>query len=610
MANDVVRRVLIRFEVDTSKAEDGFDKLKEKTEESSKSFGEWAKHLNESFNETIEKLGSLNQAFEGLHKIIEVGREGFKEYADDMRLHAAAGAADIERLSEAAGGLVRENDLLSFAAKAQHGIFKLTQEQMELVEQAELRLTRAGFDHAEVAEKVEGAVISLKTKGLDRLGVSVKEGTTDVEKFNNIMEALNKKATDQSTATEGAGESVQRMGVRWQNALEDIMKAIGELVVALGPLLDVVAKIVGTVAQGLKYAKGIGALSASDLNIGQLKENMDAEKSMEEMMSGIRGSGEYGEMNRDEANISAAFGLVSGIGGGIRNALNDPWRNVGDTIDARLKSMKARYDAAKAKAEQLAEERKKLANAIAKSSTDDLVKQLEAEEASASADSTSAFIRANAPIGSAKNDNIQASIDRIGTQLKTAAANQKRETLLQSIFGKPEEYEMYKGLWSGLSDTITAGYEAIVKGNESVGDALKKAAATSLLTMGAKWAVQAVGEGAEAIAAAADYDYEAAGQHAAAAAKFAAGAVLAGVVASELGAGGSTSTAGTGADAGGSTRAGGSIPVGGSSSSSGGGQTNIIVYGEVTTEQTARMRRLQSEALVKKVLGSSAMRNV
>src|SRR5690606_6398865 len=69
---------------------------------------------------------ALGVAFKGV-------QASFRNYAEDARLRGAAAGASIEGLRKATAGLVREDELLRFAGQAQHGIWKLNQEEMERV---------------------------------------------------------------------------------------------------------------------------------------------------------------------------------------------------------------------------------------------------------------------------------------------------------------------------------------------------------------------------------------------------------------------------------------------------------------------------------------------
>lgn len=263
--------VLIRYTADTTQIAGELEKLKSSMDVATLQPAEWAKSWNESINATTKKLGELNQAFEGLHKIIDFGKDLFSDYANRIRLTTASAGADIERLSKSAGGLKDEMELLQFAAKASNAQFHVSAVQMNEVQEAMLELTRRGFDAETVNTRLTDAIVGLKTKGFDKLGLSVQAASDDAGKFKAIMETIHGVAQEGEKRLGNEAEGVQSVGVEFKNAVDHIKDAIAELVVAMKPLLDVAASLVdkiATVAKGA-FGKG-GALGAVKGSFGML----------------------------------------------------------------------------------------------------------------------------------------------------------------------------------------------------------------------------------------------------------------------------------------------------------------------------------------------------
>jgi hypothetical protein len=132
----------------------------------------------------------------------------------------------------------------------------------------------------------------------------------------------------------------------------------------------------------------------------------------------------------------------------------------------------------------------------------------------------------------------------------------------------------------------------LVTGSESFGKAAKRVIGQTIMAEGSHMLVLALREGAQAIAALATGNFAKAGAHGLAAAKFGAGAALAGVVASQLGAGGSATAAGASAGGG----AGGSSTVADNAPRN----TNIVLgHGwddETNRQRAARFARAQRQA--------------
>lgn len=138
---------------------------------------------------------------------------------------------------------------------------------------------------------------------------------------------------------------------------------------------------------------------------------------------------------------------------------------------------------------------------------------------------------------------------RLGKGGQTAAEKQhadwmallnkeKQPTILERMFGTPEELNFYGDAWGTLTSAITGGYEALVTGSESAGKAMKRIVAGSIMAEGSKMLIHSLEEAAFAVAALATGNFASAATHGKAALMFGAGAAAAGVAAHALGAGG------------------------------------------------------------------------
>jgi hypothetical protein len=174
-------------------------------------------------------------------------------------------------------------------------------------------------------------------------------------------------------------------------------------------------------------------------------------------------------------------------------------------------------------------------------------------------------------------------------------------SILERMLGPIQEIDLYRESFSMLTGAATAGYEAMIDGTMSFGDAVKKSVADALKALGSKMLVQAIGETAAGFAAlASGYGIGAAAPHFKAAALYGAGAAAAGLASSALGGGGG-SGGGVGASAPDSR---GSSSLGGSPGQS----ERIIVYEDAFAENNAHERALRAEKIVRKVVGSGAVR--
>lgn len=623
MAITEKREVVSIYSADVEGFVAGHRKMRSEVEETKGGVTGMAKELNDGLNEGVEWLGKFNQGFEGAKKIIDFATESVKEFAEHQRLAAAAGNADIERLARASGGLKNETELLTFASKTQHGVIRAGQQDMETAEKAMRMLSRAGFDQAEVSKKIEDAMVSLKVNGLDDLGISVKKGSTDLETYNNLMAELAKKAAGADSATESTGEKVQRMGVDFHDAFEKMRMAVGQMVVSMLPLVESVAKITKGVGdllndhpyllngglKDLKDAQGtiFGGIGLGDVDFGGFFDKLMPKSGV----TNVHINPQLAEFQKafNEARQGSAFGplqsLLDQVGAGstvFGKAMGS------DEFNSALKDFIAKanedYKKASDAANKLLEERKKLADKVAKDLTDDLVKRLE-EQQNAGAHSVSEDSLA------AKFNKQQKFFDGINNQLAQGTNEQrydkfqaaKQDSFLEKAFGKPDDFALYQELFGALSTSVEGMYAAIVTGSEPAGQAFKKMAAGALIAVGAQETVMALKEEAWAIGDLAIGNVAGAALHQTSALKHAAVAILAGVTAHELGGGGSSKGASGG---------------GASASSSGGGGVGgsfgpqqqapakiVVIQGDAFADDSPRMRQINVEKSWDRAFGSS-----
>lgn len=631
MAITEKREVVSVYGADVDGFVAGHRKMKKSIEETQESHLGWAKDVQTSLNDGVEWLGKFNQGFEGAKKIIDFATESVKAFAEHQRLAAAAGSADIDRLAKAAGGLRNETELLSFAAKAQHGVIRASQADMETAEKAMRMLSRAGFDQAEVSKKIEDAMVSLKVNGLDDLGISVKKGSTDIETFNNLMAELAKKAAGADSATETTGEKVQRMGVDFHDAFEKMRMAVGQMVVAMLPLVESVAKITKSVGdlvtahpsllaggiQGMQEGAGTifgggGAIPGlGDLDFGSFFENF-APKSFgakaefnPQLAEFQKGFNEALLRARQGSAFEPISSLLDQIGAGsavFGKAMNSEQFNA--ALKAFVDKAKDDYKKASDAAQKLLDERKKLADKVAKELTDDLVKKLEAEQNahahSASDDSIAAkFAKQQKLFGGINEQLAQGPTEDRYNRFQTA----KQESFLEKAFGKPDEFAIYQEMFGALSTAVTGMYEAIVTGSEPAGKAFKKMAAGALIAVGAQETVMALKEEAWAIGDLAIGNAAGAALHQMSALKHAAVAILAGATAHQLGAGGGSSSA-RGASGGSAGASSGGASISGSGPMREGPRI-VVIQGDSFADDSPRIRQLTAERAFEKAFGPS-----
>jgi hypothetical protein len=604
---DFSSKVITFFQADTSDMKAGLKELTGEEKKVAQAQLESAEQRNKGLESWVKGLGNANQALELVGKAVEFGKDAFKEYAEDLRMRAAAGAIDIDRLKEASLGLRTEDELLAFAAKTQHGAFKLTQEQMELAQKAMVGLTRAGFDQATVVDKVTEALVTGKTRGLKEFGIAVKATGDETESLNAIMGELATKASGVQNGSRTAGEEVQAMGVSMGDSMDNMKEAIGKLVTAMGPLLNMLAKAVGLVAHAAEWAlgDGDGAVAMFGKEAGEkVSAYMKGQASLrEEIMKEARSYFYQDQVMNGRVDLAASHDVDR----------EDPWakQNLysnGKSIDegrlattfGRLpKGSKAGTDTAGPSFTMLNFGRD------VQGTTDDLVEAFQ-NALAASIKKAGEAAKGGQDIIDAEH---QKKIDEQTayfrgqeiTKLAQKAAGKQRETsFLESTFGKIDDFNAYAQAFSMLTGSVTAGLNAWIDGSESAGTAIKKFIASALKGLASQMAVEALKHGAYALGSLAFGDVAGAGAHAAAAAAFGAGAAAAAVAAKELGGGGSTAKSSGGASAGGAPGFGGGAND--HRSGEGGGKqgnvTYVIPYGDAFFELSETGKRRKAQEIV------------
>lgn len=655
---DLTSEVLTEYKADASQHKRELQELKNFQHALGEEEGRVAAERNQHLTEWIEKLGKITLAFVAVKEIGEVVWDGYKEGIKDARLATQAHGVDLEKLTEATRGLVSENQLLEFAAKANRSAFHNSQEDIENAAKAMIALEHRGASAAEAQEAITRALVEGKTKGLEPYGIVVDKHIEDLralgeenltlaqktEIHTKAMESLKTVADEVSDSQDDVGDSMQRTQVKLANAWDDVKKDLGKLVIAFQPLIEALAKVLGLVskiaeAAGHEIGGDVGSMYSKNSLLGL--NNMGAAFAMAQ-------SGAGGDLLREQQAMNRFGSIAQDLGQRFQSYYVDA-----STIDIDKYEWK-RDEAAEKKAAEAALQL--AAMQILRSAADDAsFKGLSAF------DSGSSKFRTNIATGSASGTNpygasaignpfgvasgafdpgagVGAALDyqakllafkeRTGVgeeglshgqiemiqagQMKDVLQyaqeflNQKHDNVFEKIFGKVDEINVYRDAFSSLKDGIVSGYEAMVKGNESFGAAFQKSVAQALLAEGSKMQILALENAAWALADLAVGNFAGAAHHGAAAAGFEAGAIAAGFAANALGVGGGGGS--SSGKSGGASAGGGSSSSSGSSGGSSGGRGGgpIIVYGDSFADDSPRMRQLKAKKLIDLALGSSA----
>lgn len=653
---DLAREVLLEFKADTSDAKKEIRELDGEEKAYAEHQLERMNVHNENLETFVDKLAKVKLAMTAVHEVGEIIWDGYKEGIKEARLETAAAGIDIEKLSEAAGGLKTNMELLEFAAKANKSAFHNTQEDMEMAERAMRALEQRGLDAAEAQDAVTHALVEGKTKGLEPYGIVVDKHIDDLKRqgeenltlaqkqeiHKNAMESLKIVADEVSDSQENLGDSMKHAQVRLSDAWAEIKKGLGELVVAFAPVIESLATVLGLVAK-IGHAVGEAVGDTKDFVRG-MAHDMDA-KAHPERYTDMSGADVANMVMGSQEDWTKLQATMDRYGQGARNLglkfqqyYIDP-NNIEIDNPEWKRDVEAEKKAAIAAAERQAKDVLRTARGTGydasgtlgfNTDTMDLGMAAHERDLSLAGPNTlvdaglqyqrnmEAFQQASGygedSLNKGQKEMLQATTSMKDVlQYAQEFKNQKNETLMEKAFGKVDDVHIWRDAFEGLKSTVVSGYEAMAKGHESLGSAMKKTAANTVLAEGSKMQVLALENVAYAAFSAATGDWPGAAKHAEAAVLFEAGAVAAAVVANELGVGGSSGKAGSGGSSGGSGGSSGGSSSGGSGggsrgSSNSGGKQTLIVYADSFAEDSARNRAQRAERILNTVIGTGPVR--
>lgn len=608
--------IVTRYEVVTFPYEEGIDKIKAKQQQLALQLKDWNASAAETERIHTQAWKAVAVGIAGVGIAIAGARAAFMSYAHEQQAIAAAGTVDLGRLSEAAGGLKTNMELLQFAAAANHGAFRLTSDEMNVALGAMRELTREGYNQEEVTQKVTQALVKLEGDGLKDFGVRVRAGSTDAEKFANMMEALAGKAKLVDGASATGAESIQTLGVRFEDATDRIKNSVGEMVVSLGPLLNKVAALAEGVASMISaIPKGWGQLGALFTGDKTKFANAYGHSSMDEWQN----EGAYeGASTQDENLQAAGAGLGQIAMAQLRTKLvngatdntsrrHDRWEAFNANPDIKIDAPGAKKKGGSDKGTTL---RARAWNILDTFSVDDVLLAANmATGGKAGAGTKSNTYETSFGWKAERSD------DDVFAQGKNfekifgnneanwakqkAARSGRQASFLESTFGKIEEFNAYGKAFQGLQSAGGAAFSAWITGSESMGKAFKRAVVESLSSSASQMFGQSLLHAAYALGSVAFGDVPGAAKHSAAAGAYLAGSIVLGGLAKTLGGG----EAATGSK-GGSASAGGSIAP--SSGSAGAPQQSgvTVVVGNSFAYETPRQRMLAAKRITNDALGA------
>jgi len=592
----LLESIILTFRADTSDLKAKLKEVSGLERKAVKEQIEMSRARNEAIDSYISKLAKVNLAVQSVQAVVDGLGTAYEKFDQRQDLSAGSSMYNLERLRKASIGLKTDTELLRVAQASQQTTFKLTQQQLEMATRAMRAFEQAGFDGVEVQQKVEAAIRQGSIRPLKELGVNLKQATGEYEQFTQLMGVLADRSKEANATIEDQGDAFKAAGVRWKNAVEDVQIAIGGLVVQLAPLVEalaavveLVAKIVaaapGVIAGGVRTAAG-GAASAARAVAPGFVDSLSSD------VATIARGFSSGAIATDTRIFGGLYGAQQNqaVLDELRATLSNLWvqTSLGHFEDATEVNKKAKGGGYKTK-------RRKQPTPFDMFATGALTGE---DRRGATYTGSLSDFYGEPALGGAATAMSPLSVGREGlaqgrTYEEFLSQSFSSEPLLEKMFGPIEQFNAYASAFDGLSSVVMAGFTAWMTGAESFGSAMKKALAAYLTNTASELAMQALKHTAYAVGALAFGDPRGAATHGIAAAKFAAGAAAAGLLAHQANAAWNPA-AGAGASP--------SAPnVGGRGAVGGGGGSNItVVIGDSMANDSPRWRQRETARAIRR----------
>ncbi len=611
-----------------------------------------AKAATEGNKGLIKGLGELGLAYSAVSGAVTSAMAAMKTYAEHTRLEYAAGTANIDKMAEAAGGLLTRTELLTLAAKAQHGAYGATQKQLEDAAGAIRKHIRDGYDQETAINAVTNALVANKDKGLKQVGEQIRKTSSDAEKHSEILRKLAGDHDAVGKSSQTAAEKMAASQVSMHDAFEKIKLAFGQLAASMTPLIEATAKVIGMIAglldEIIKYAKknpmgalgsfiggaaggavgefldesnDAGALTMKNIALGYARSpvgTLSGNKWSSYATDGITPDGDIGGLAAGKYASTGAAGEVEALGPAVKKGAGE-WDGRGGESDAKnfQKAMtKLKWEFWGAMHEMAYEASATLGDFVSDGRNEHRMSMFEsvhvgdpgrAGSFAGSLDEQNPDWRSGgktdwSQLGSDSDEHYKLSGQQREDWNKgyDKFNKNKEQSFLENSFGKLEDFNKYKMAFDTLTGAVSASMNAWIDGSGSAGKAFKHFIADALKGLASQLMVESLKHGAYALGSLAFGDVSGAGRHAAAALAFGAGAAAAAVAAKELGTtAGDANAAKASAAAGGGSGSGGGGRGGGDS---GGARPIIIVTGDDMTRQTDRMRAINARRYIEQGL--------
>lgn len=531
---------------------------------------EHAKEVLEGLNAHNEKLEQSLKTWEkyavtvGVAGLaIEAAKKAWEVFAESTKLETASAGANIDLLAEAVHGLVDEEHLMNFAAKAMHGTWKLNQVQMETVLHGALALRKTmGFELQPTIDALTVSISKGNTRALKEFGITATDKMGVLRQLDSIYASLHGNA-------DLAGDSMAAAGVQMKNSFHEMVVELGRFVNALEPVVSAIAGVTKKAADGMdamsswdKFGhallySGNMPLIESDLGPVLRKAGYDLAMAQIERAEEERRAARAAKADAANEEGRFAFRRAMELKGNFEKGTAPESKKAGEF---RLKGVIDMTDAPIIYGNSEFKDLPALNAYLYGQSKMKLIEKIDFEGDAA----RQAFQHTSQEEKDAEWRHDMAEQHRHDLEDIAAAREKLMSQDMEQVFGVPAQFDAHRasiealaGAFNVLENASVAAYDALISGSGSAATAFKKAIADGIAAMGKEFLVKGLGEAAMALGSLAIGNYGSAATHGEAAAAYFAGAAAAGVAASALGYGGGRGSGGGGPRASSGARDGG-----------------------------------------------------
>lgn len=252
---EIFNNIVSRYRADTSQAEAAVKRLRGVERDRAKAQLDALNAENDKLNSQIALLGKVGAAVGAAVALWKGAQVAARAYLEDVRLESAAAGAQVDRLRAATQGLVETDTLLAFAGKAQHGVWRLNQQEMETVlEGANALRIRMGTELQPTVEKLTEALAKGSTRALKEFGIEAKDK-------EGALRSLRESVASLRGETSLTGDDFARAGVKWADAVDDLTGSFGRMALQLAPTVSKLAEMVGVVTDLVNGLNDLGLAS-------------------------------------------------------------------------------------------------------------------------------------------------------------------------------------------------------------------------------------------------------------------------------------------------------------------------------------------------------------